>query len=189
MTVRWGLQKSWRQITFVAKNCCLFGIKSGTITDGNFCTALGVNSMIHSLVSLSFWGNVIATLILTHVTVIGVTVYLHRCQAHRSLDVHPILAHFFRLWLWMSTSMGTRAWVAVHRKHHTFVDTEDDPHSPVILGLSRVFFAGVMLYRKERKNEETLEQPAGVAVRLGEPIARAIDIPAIDRDAPGVGDV
>lgn len=114
--------------------------------------------MLHSLVSLSFWGNVAVTLILTHVTVLGVTIYLHRCQAHRALDLNPVLAHFFRLWLWLSTSMGTRAWVAVHRKHHTFVDTEEDPHSPVILGLAKVFFAGVLLYRKERKVPETLER-------------------------------
>ncbi len=114
--------------------------------------------MLHSLVSLSFWGNVAVTLVLTHVTVLGVTIYLHRSQAHRALDLNPVLAHFFRLWLWLSTSMGTRAWVAVHRKHHTFVDTEEDPHSPVILGLPRVFFAGVLLYRKERKVPETLER-------------------------------
>lgn len=114
--------------------------------------------MLHSLVSLSFWGNVAVTLVLTHVTVLGVTIYLHRCQAHRALDLNPVLAHFFRLWLWLSTSMGTRAWVAVHRKHHTFVDTEEDPHSPVVLGLARVFFAGVLLYRKERKVPETLER-------------------------------
>lgn len=114
--------------------------------------------MFHSLVSLSFWGNVIATLILTHVTVLGVTIYLHRCQAHRSLDLNPVISHFFRMWLWLSTSMSTRAWVAIHRKHHTFVETEDDPHSPVVMGLAKVFFGGVFLYRKESKVQETLDR-------------------------------
>jgi stearoyl-CoA desaturase (delta-9 desaturase) len=114
--------------------------------------------MFHSLVSMSFWGYVAVTLIMTHITVLGVTIYLHRCQAHRALDLNPVLSHFFRLWLWLSTSMSTRAWVAIHRKHHTFVDTEDDPHSPVVLGLPRVFFGGVMLYRKESKVTETLER-------------------------------
>lgn len=114
--------------------------------------------MIHSLVSLSFWGNVIVTLILTHITVLGVTIYLHRCQAHRALDLHPALSHFFRMWLWLSTSMSTRAWVAIHRKHHTFVETEDDPHSPVVMGLPRVFFGGVILYRNESKVKETQER-------------------------------
>lgn len=114
--------------------------------------------MFHSLVSLSFWGNVIVTLILTHLTVLGVTIYLHRCQAHKALDLHPAISHFFRMWLWLSTSMSTRAWVAIHRKHHTFVETEDDPHSPVVMGLAKVFFGGVFLYRKESKVQETLER-------------------------------
>lgn len=114
--------------------------------------------MIHGLWPMSFWGYVITTLILTHVTVLGVTIYLHRCQAHRALSLNPIVAHFFRLWLWLSTSMSTRAWVAVHRKHHTFVETPDDPHSPVVLGLPKVFFGGVMLYRRECQVAETLER-------------------------------
>ncbi len=114
--------------------------------------------MFHSLVSLSFWGNVVVTLILTHLTVLGVTIYLHRCQAHRALDLHPAISHFFRMWLWLSTSMSTRAWVAIHRKHHTFVETEDDPHSPVVMGLAKVFFGGVFLYRKESKVQETLDR-------------------------------
>lgn len=114
--------------------------------------------MFHGLISFSFWGYVAVTLLMTHVTVLAVTIYLHRCQAHRALDLHPALSHFFRFWLWLTTSMSTRGWVSVHRKHHTFVETEDDPHSPVVLGLARVFFGGVILYHRESKNPETLER-------------------------------
>jgi stearoyl-CoA desaturase (Delta-9 desaturase) len=84
----------------------------------------------------------------THITIIGVTVYLHRSQAHRALDLNPVVCHFFRLWLWLTTGMSTREWVAVHRKHHAHVETRDDPHSPVIYGIWRVLFNGVGLYRK-----------------------------------------
>lgn len=99
---------------------------------------------------------VIFTLIATHVTIIAVTVYLHRCQAHRALDVHPALAHFFRAWLWLTTGMSTRAWAAIHRKHHAKCETEEDPHSPQTRGIKKVFWQGAELYKAEAKNQATL---------------------------------
>lgn len=99
---------------------------------------------------------VIYTLIVTHITIVAVTVYLHRCQAHRALEVHPALAHFFRAWLWLTTGMSTRAWAAIHRKHHAKCETPDDPHSPQTRGLKTVFWRGAELYRAESKNKETL---------------------------------
>ncbi|NNF52355.1 MAG: acyl-CoA desaturase [Gammaproteobacteria bacterium] len=88
-------------------------------------------------------------------TIMGVTLYLHRDQAHRGLDLHPVLRHIFRLWLWLSTGQGTGEWVAVHRKHHAKCETEDDPHSPKIYGLKKVLLEGAELYRAEATNEET----------------------------------
>jgi stearoyl-CoA desaturase (delta-9 desaturase) len=99
----------------------------------------------------------LATLVLTHVTIVAVTVYLHRHQAHRSLDLHPAVAHFFRFWLWLTTGMQTAEWVAVHRKHHARCETSDDPHSPQILGLRKVLFEGTELYRREAGNAATIE--------------------------------
>lgn len=101
---------------------------------------------------------VIYTLVVTHITIIGVTVYLHRCQAHRALDMHPALAHFFRAWLWLTTGMSTRAWAAIHRKHHAKCETPEDPHSPQTRGLKKVFWEGAELYRAEAKNKETLSR-------------------------------
>ncbi len=101
---------------------------------------------------------VLFTLLTTHVTIVAVTVYLHRSQAHRALDVHPALAHFFRLWLWLSTGMSTRQWVAVHRKHHARCETDDDPHSPVVKGIRTVLLRGAELYRAEAANAQTLER-------------------------------
>ncbi len=98
------------------------------------------------------------TVALTHVTIIAVTLYLHRAMSHRAIDIHPGLAHVFRLWLWLSTGMKTKEWVAVHRKHHAEVDREADPHSPVVHGVWHVLFLGVWLYRKEAKQQETLEK-------------------------------
>ncbi|HEY1057654.1 MAG TPA: fatty acid desaturase [Limnobacter sp.] len=99
---------------------------------------------------------VIYTLIATHITIVAVTVYLHRAQAHRALDVHPALAHFFRAWLWLTTGMSTRAWAAIHRKHHAKCETPDDPHSPQTRGLKTVFWQGAELYRAEANNAETI---------------------------------
>jgi len=107
---------------------------------------------------LSWWGAVAAALVLTHLTIISVTVFLHRHQAHHALDLHPAVSHFFRLWLWLTTGMSTKEWAAVHRKHHAKCDTPEDPHSPQILGLNRVLWAGVFLYVKEANRPETLER-------------------------------
>lgn len=106
----------------------------------------------------SWWQIVIFTLIVTHVTIVGVTLYLHRSQAHRGVDLHPAIAHFFRFWLWMTTGMVTKEWVAIHRKHHARCEREGDPHSPMIYGIGRVLFRGAELYRDESKNAETLKK-------------------------------
>jgi stearoyl-CoA desaturase (delta-9 desaturase) len=103
------------------------------------------------------WGQMIVfTLVVTHVTIAAVTIYLHRSQAHRGLDLHPIMSHFFRFWLWMTTGMETKEWVAIHRKHHAKCETPEDPHSPQTRGIKKVFFEGAELYRAESKNAETM---------------------------------
>jgi stearoyl-CoA desaturase (delta-9 desaturase) len=107
---------------------------------------------------LPWWGYIAAALALTHVTIAAVTIYLHRCQAHRALELHPIVSHFFRFWLWLTTGMITKEWAAIHRKHHAKCETADDPHSPQIYGINRVLWAGVFLYVKESYNKETLER-------------------------------
>lgn len=106
---------------------------------------------------LPWWGYLLAALGLTHVTIVSITIYLHRHQAHRALELHPALAHFFRFWLWITTAMVTREWIAVHRKHHALVESEADPHSPQMRGISRVLWLGALLYRREADNRETLE--------------------------------
>jgi len=100
----------------------------------------------------------IATLVMTHITIVCVTVYLHRGQAHRGLVFHPALEHFFRFWLWLTTGMVTQQWVAIHRKHHVFSDRVEDPHSPVHYGIWRVLFGGAFLYHNESKNISTVEK-------------------------------
>jgi stearoyl-CoA desaturase (Delta-9 desaturase) len=112
--------------------------------------------MTSGLLNLPWWGDVIACLILVQITIAGVTVYLHRCQAHRALDVHPIVGHFFRFWLWLTTGMITKEWAAIHRKHHAKCETADDPHSPQELGINRVLWTGVVLYVKESYKTETM---------------------------------
>ncbi len=112
--------------------------------------------MSYGLLDLSFWGYVAATLILTQITIAAVTIYLHRHQAHRALDLHPAVSHFFRFWLWLATGMVTREWVAVHRKHHARCETPEDPHSPQMLGISKVLWEGSELYRAEAAKPETL---------------------------------
>ncbi|MGY4533420.1 stearoyl-CoA desaturase (delta-9 desaturase) [Pseudomonas sp. TE3786] len=110
----------------------------------------------NGFLDLSAWQVLAVTLLMTHVTIVSVTVYLHRYSAHRSLELHPALKHFFRFWLWMTTGQNTREWTAIHRKHHAKCETEDDPHSPVIKGLSTVLRKGAELYRAEAENPETL---------------------------------
>jgi stearoyl-CoA desaturase (Delta-9 desaturase) len=105
-----------------------------------------------------WWGYALAALGLTHITIAAVTIFLHRCQAHRALELHPAIAHFFRFWLWLTTGMVTKEWAAIHRKHHAKCETAEDPHSPQIHGINRVLWAGVFLYVKESYNKETLER-------------------------------
>jgi stearoyl-CoA desaturase (Delta-9 desaturase) len=114
--------------------------------------------LAHGLLRFSWWQLVLYTLAVTHVTIIGVTVYLHRCQAHRALELHPVVSHFFRFWLWMTTGMLTGQWAAIHRKHHAKCETEEDPHSPQTRGIWKVLLEGAELYRTEAKNEETMRK-------------------------------
>jgi stearoyl-CoA desaturase (delta-9 desaturase) len=114
--------------------------------------------MFTGVIELPWWGYVAYALAVTHITIAAVTIYLHRCQAHRALDLHPVVSHFFRFWLWLTTGMVTKAWTAIHRKHHARVETEEDPHSPQIYGIRKVLWEGAELYRIEAKNRETLEK-------------------------------
>ena len=114
--------------------------------------------MFSGLLDLPWWGYVLATLLLTHITIASVTIFLHRHQAHRALELHPIASHFFRFWLWLTTGTVTKEWAAIHRKHHAKCETADDPHSPQILGIKKLLLEGAELYRKEAKNPETLDK-------------------------------
>ena len=125
-----------------------------------------MNLFIFGLLPLPWWGYVLVLLGLTQLTIFAVTLYLHRGQAHRALEFHPVISHFFRFWLWLTTGMLTKEWTAIHRKHHAKVETDEDPHSPVAKGIKKVFFEGAELYRVEAKNQETLEKSLKVA--LGE---------------------
>lgn len=110
------------------------------------------------LLALSWWQILLAMLVMTHMTIVDVTLYLHRCLAHRALDLHPAVRHFFRFWLWMTTGISGSAWAAVHRKHHAKCETTDDPHSPQTLGIRKVVLEGSELYTAESRNEETLRK-------------------------------
>ncbi len=114
--------------------------------------------ILYGVLNLSFWGYVVALFILTHITIIGVTLYLHRCQAHRALELHPGISHFFRFWIWLTTGMETKKWVSIHRKHHAKCETDEDPHSPQTRGIKKVFFEGAELYREEAKNQDTMHR-------------------------------
>ena len=107
---------------------------------------------------VSLLGLLIVALVTTHIPIAAVTIFLHRCQAHRALDLHPLISHFFRFWLWLNTGMVTKEWAAIHRKHHAKCETEEDPHSPVTRGLETVLFRGVELYRIEALNQETMDR-------------------------------
>jgi stearoyl-CoA desaturase (delta-9 desaturase) len=109
-------------------------------------------------VEATWWQIVLFTLVTTHITIASVTVFLHRAQAHRALELHAIPSHFFRFWLWLNTGMVTKEWVAIHRKHHAKCETTDDPHSPVTRGIRTVLLQGSELYRTEAKNTETLSK-------------------------------
>ena len=114
--------------------------------------------MYSGIFDLPWWGYIVVTLVLTHITIAAVTIYLHRHSAHHALDLHPLVSHFFRFWLWVTTGMTTREWTAVHRKHHARCETLDDPHSPQILGIGKVMWEGADLYKVEAKNRGTLER-------------------------------
>ncbi|RTL33884.1 MAG: acyl-CoA desaturase [Burkholderiales bacterium] len=129
-----------------------FSVFSGSLHDGF------VQWAIQGLAGASWWQIVAYTLVLTHITIASVTIYLHRCQAHRSLELHVIPSHFFRFWLWLTTSTVTKQWVSVHRKHHAKCETAEDPHSPVAHGIKKVLLEGRELYRDEAMKEETLKK-------------------------------
>jgi stearoyl-CoA desaturase (delta-9 desaturase) len=117
-----------------------------------------LNWLAHGLLHATWWQIVIYTLVTTHFTIASVTIFLHRSQAHRSVDLHAIPSHFFRLWLWLGTGQVTKEWVAIHRKHHAKCETVDDPHSPQVYGIKKLLLEGAELYRAESKNLETLQK-------------------------------
>lgn len=117
-----------------------------------------MNLIAHGVLDVSFWELVLATLVSTHITIVAVTIFLHRSQAHRALELHPVISHFFRFWLWLTTGMITKQWVAIHRKHHGKCETPEDPHSPQILGIRKVLWQGVELYQLEASNVDNLER-------------------------------
>ncbi len=112
--------------------------------------------LAHGVWRLQWWQIVLFTLAVTHVTMISVTVFLHRHQAHRALDLHPIASHFFRFWLWLTTGQVTKEWASIHRKHHAKCEQADDPHSPHVYGIKTVLLQGAELYRAESRNKETM---------------------------------
>ena len=115
-----------------------------------------VDFLANGLTGAHWWQMILITLVLTHTTIASVTIFLHRHQAHRSLDLHPIVSHFFRFWLWLTTGQVTKEWAAIHRKHHAKCEQAEDPHSPHVHGIKTVLLTGAELYRKESKNQETL---------------------------------
>ncbi len=117
-----------------------------------------IDWLAHGLLDMTWWQIVLYTLVTTHITIASVTIFLHRAQAHRALDLGPIPSHFFRFWLWLGTGMVTKEWVAIHRKHHAKCETEEDPHSPQTHGIRKVLLEGVELYRAEAQNEETIRK-------------------------------
>ncbi|WP_199153141.1 fatty acid desaturase [Chromobacterium sp. ASV23] len=113
---------------------------------------------LNGLMDLPWWGYIVAALILTHITIASVTIFLHRHQAHRALDLHPIASHFFRFWLWLTTGMVTKQWAAIHRKHHARCETQEDPHSPQVLGIKKVLWEGAELYRAACKDQSIMDK-------------------------------
>lgn len=115
-------------------------------------------SMLYGYFQLPWWGYILVALALTHITIVSVTVFLHRSQAHRALTMRPVVQHFFRFWLWLTTGMVTKEWVAIHRKHHAKCETEEDPHSPHVYGIKKVMLEGAELYRQAATYPETMEK-------------------------------
>src|SRR5450432_3187580 len=116
-----------------------------------------LNFLIHGVAHASWVAMLVYFFIVTQLTIFSVTLYLHRSQSHRAVDFHPVLAHFFRFWSWLTTSMITKEWAAIHRKHHAKCETEEDPHSPQILGIRKVMWQGVELYREARADRASIE--------------------------------
>ena len=114
--------------------------------------------LINGLIDFTWVGYVLYTLVVTHISIVAITLYLHRGVCHSAIEIKPLLAHFFRFWLWLTTSMRTADWVAVHRKHHAKCETIDDPHSPAYYGIETVLLRGADLYHEEKNNPETLEK-------------------------------
>ena len=121
-----------------------------TVFDG------AIDGLAYGWLQASWWQVLLFTVVVTHVTIAAVTIFLHRSQAHRSLDLHPLVMHFFRGWWWLTTGLVTKEWVAIHRKHHAKCETEEDPHSPQTRGIKAVLLTGSEMYRTEAKNQETL---------------------------------
>src|ERR1700704_5650753 len=115
-----------------------------------------VDWLANGLIQTTWWQVLLFTLVTTHLTIAAVTIFLHRAQAHRALDLGAVPSHFFRAWLWLTTGMVTKEWVAIHRKHHAKCETEEDPHSPQTRGIKALLLTGVELYRAESKNKETM---------------------------------
>ena len=135
----------------------MFYTISQNVAQGKILLTKGEYVMLDGLLNLPWYGDLFILLVLTHITIAGVTIFLHRHQAHRSVQLHPIVSHFFRFWLWLTTGMVTKQWVAIHRKHHAKCETHDDPHSPQTRGLRTVLLTGSELYRSEAQNNETLQ--------------------------------
>ena len=117
-----------------------------------------INLLANGLLGASWWQVLLFALVATHITIASVTIFLHRAQAHRALELHAIPSHFFRFWLWLTTGMVTKEWAAIHRKHHAKCETEEDPHSPQTRGLKALLLTGVELYRAESRNQETMRK-------------------------------
>ena len=117
-----------------------------------------IDFLAGGLLQFGWWEMLLYLLVVTQITIFTVTLYLHRSQAHRGVDFHPALAHFFRFWSWLTTSMITREWAAIHRKHHAKCETEDDPHSPMHKGIGNVLWKGADMYRESRLDRASIEQ-------------------------------
>lgn len=112
--------------------------------------------MIFGILNLTLWGYILITFVLTHITIVSVTLYLHRCQTHHAVTLHPIVSHFFRFWIWLTTGTVTSVWVAIHRKHHAMTDIDGDPHSPQTSSLKKVLWQVPELYRKAAKDKKMI---------------------------------
>lgn len=137
-------------IDFLLKDCLMM-----FLTDGLALNAV-LDWLAYGFWDLTWWQMVLFTLAMTHITMISVTVFLHRHQAHRALDLHPISSHFFRFWLWLTTGQVTKEWASIHRKHHAKCEQADDPHSPHVHGIKTVLLQGYELYRAEALNKDTM---------------------------------